>query len=352
MNNNKTGVSHWKKNPLPPFLCLLPALGCWLTLPALFAQEPPPAWYMNKEISYPSSHYIAGVGEGAKRSEAEAAAVAAVSMFFNTKTEVRNEMIREFNEAAAGSDTEFSKKTYIVEGAQVRSSEELLGLHFAQSWHDAKRGQWAALAYIDRQEAAAMYDSKIQAAMRTITALAADAAGEAEPLYGCALLYRGLRLAGLAEELIKSASLVTPPSTGKYTASLAAIQQLRSDYRRQRDGLVFTVRVEGPDFQGRIERKLAELLEANGYVVAPNGGAYSLAARLAMPEETLAAGVFVRPGIAIRVEREGRSFFSYNKNYQRFGQRTVEGAHSRALAAIEQDLEENFIGRFTAMLGR
>jgi hypothetical protein len=318
---------------------------------ALAAQSSAPPWYLDKELSYPASHYIAAVGEGATRAEAEAAAVAAVSMFFNTKTEVRNGIIREFNEAVASAGTEFSKKTYINEGALIRSEEDLLGIRFAQSWHNQARGQWAALAYIDRQETAAMYEARVNANMSAINALAADAGMESEELYRCALLYRGLRLAGLTEELIKAAALTDSRSAAKYAPSLAAIAGLRSEYRARRGKLGFSLQVQGPDTHGRIERRLGELLEHAGFALSASGGPYTMNVQLSLPHETLPAGIFVRPGIALRLERDGKTFFSYSKNYERCGGRTLEAAYSRAFTLIEQDLEKNFMERFTAVTG-
>jgi hypothetical protein len=323
-----------------------------LSPPGMNAQNSVPAWYTNKELSYPASRYIAGVGEGVTRAEAEIAAVAAVSLFFNTKAEVRNELIREFNEAVSGDSTAFTKKTYIQERAVIRSDQELLGIRFASPWHDRRRGQWAALAYIDRQESAAMYNARISANMTAVRALEEDASNESEALYACALLYRSLCLAALTEELIQSAAVVDPRSAAVYVAPLAAVQRVRSAYRAIQNGLSFSIQVEGPDIQGRIGRKLGELLESAGYTASPAYGGYSLIVRLSVPEEHLEAGVFVRPGITLRIERRGGVLFSYNKNYPRSGYPTLEGAYNRAFAVIERDMEDTFIRRFTAMLGR
>lgn len=316
------------------------------------AQGVPPAWYMDKEMVYPSGRYITGIGEGASRADAEGSAVAAVSMFFNTKTEVRNEMLREFNEAVSGKDTSFSKKTYITEGAVIRSEEELLGIRFAAPWHNERRGQWAALAYIDRQEAASMYESRIAVNMTAIEGLAADAKRESELLYACALLNRAVRLGSLTEELIRGATLANASAAAASSPRLVLIASVRSEYRAIRGKLSFEVRVAGGDVNGRIARKLASLLEENGYTVTDSGGLYTLTARISNEEETLPAGVFVMTGITVRIGKDSAPLFSYSKSYDRYGHRTLSGAMSRAVAAIEQDLETNFMERFTATIGR
>ncbi|MDR0730529.1 MAG: hypothetical protein LBF63_02600, partial [Treponema sp.] len=162
-----------------------------------FLSSQTPSWYLDKDAEYPRAFYIAAVGEGKTRAEAENAAVAGVSLFFNTSTEVRNQAIREFNEAVSGTTTEFSRKTYISENAVIRSEGDFLGVRFADPWNDQRRGTWAALAYIDRQEAAGIYASKIAANMASINSLAVDGAAETEPLYACSLLNRAVHIGSL-----------------------------------------------------------------------------------------------------------------------------------------------------------
>jgi hypothetical protein len=318
----------------------------------LYAQGSVPGWYIDKEKQYPSGLYIAAVGDGTSQADAESAAVAKISLFFNTKTEVRNEAIREFNEAVTNNTTNFSKKTYISESAVVRSEEEFLGVRFAAPYHDQNRRTWAALAYIDRMEAAQIYDSKITANMASINALAEDAGRDTEALYVCGLLFRGLRIADITEEYIKTAAVVDPQSTGKYAKYITQIQNLRSSYRTRRDGLTFTVTANAPDETMRVERKLQELLEDNGYIITARNPQYTVSIRLTMTEENPEAGLFVRSGIIVRIERGGKALFSYSKNYQRYGHNTREGAYNRAFMAIEKDLDENFISKLTAMVGR
>jgi hypothetical protein len=111
--------------------------------------------------------------------------------------------------------------------------------------------------------------------------------------------------------------------------------------------------VRSPDNSGRVERRLAALLEDNGFVVASVPAMYTLNVRLTAEEETNNAGNFVTPGITLRLERDGKTLFSYSKNYERSGHRTsMNTAYTRAIMGVEKDLEENFIRQFTAMLGR
>jgi hypothetical protein len=315
-------------------------------------QAQAPGWFLDKELEYPASQYIAATGEGKTRAGAETAAVAGVSLFFNTKTEIRNEAIREFNESVINNTTDFSQKTYISENAVIRSEEEFLGIRFASPWFDPQRQTWTALAYINRREAAGIYDSRINTNISIITALMDDADKETEALYACGLLYKGLRIGDITEEYINTAVVVSSGPAEKYTTILSLIQKLRSEYRARRGALTFTIRVDGPDTVGRIERKLQELLEGNGYVITMRNPQYTVSARFTASEEPYSSGIYIRSGITIRIEGAGSALFSYGKNYDRVTSRNLDGAYSRAFLAVEEDLEKNFITKLTAMLGR
>jgi hypothetical protein len=252
---------------------------------SLFAQNTAPAWYIDKELQYPSRLYIAAVGEGKTRVDAEASAVASVSLFFNTRAEVRNEVIREFNEAVTNNTTTFSGRTYVRESAVIRSETEFLGIRFAAPWQDSKTGQWAALAYIDRREAAGIYESRIYANMASINALAQDAEQEEEVFYACALLFKAIAIGNITEELVKIAVLVDTGARTQYASIPAQIGNIRTKYRSLRDSLSFGIQASGADNSGRVELTLRELLEQQGFVISSRNPMYQVNVKLNMSEE-------------------------------------------------------------------
>jgi hypothetical protein len=327
---------------------VFPVLLAILSAGTLSAQKVP-SWCLDREGEYPSRFYISAVGEGTSRIAAETAAVAGVSLFFNTSTEIRNEAIREFNQTIIGAASDLSKKTSLNEHAVIRSEEEFLGIRFAEPWHDQTQGVWVALAYIDKREAAKIYGSRIAANMETLRAIADDIQGEMEPLYACGLLGKAVRIGALTEELIKTAVVID--ASVSYSADLVLIEELRSAYRSRRAGLSFGIRVTSPESSGRVERKLQQLLEGIGAAVSASNPLYMVSATLSAEEGTTTAGYVVRPGLTIRIERVGQAVFSYGKSYNRFtGLNSIGGAYNRALLAIEKDLEENFIAQLSAML--
>jgi hypothetical protein len=218
--------------------------------------------------------------------------VAGVSLFFKTTTAVRNEAIREFNQAIAENTTDFSQKAYMKQDAVITSEEEFLGIRHSNPYENAPTKMWASVAYIDRAEAARIYEAKITANMNTIKALIADGGGEKEALYACALLHRALPIADVTEEWIQTASVVDPEGAQKYGAHQDTIQELRRLYRQKREGLTFSVVTTKDDFAGRVERKVSELLEDNGYTITDAAAHYQITVKVTATEEEYEAGIF------------------------------------------------------------
>ena len=316
------------------------------------AQEAAPSWYLDKELQYPSRFYITALGEGRNKADAEAAAVASISMFFDTRTNVRNEAIREYNEAVTNNTTEFSGRTYVRENAVINSEVEFLGIRFTSPWQIGATQRWAVLGYIDRRETSGIYEAKINANMASINALVQDADKENEVFYACALLSKALSIGNVTEELIKIAVTVDSGAREKYGSIPAQIANVKTKYRSLRDRLSFGIQVSGADSSGRVELTLQELFEQQGYIITARNPLYQINVRLRISEEQGTSYYFVRPGITITVERAGKTLFSYSKNYPQSSHSNRDGAYNRSIIAVTRDLEENFIKQLTASIGR
>jgi hypothetical protein len=315
--------------------------------------EPRPDWVEDPYSVYDRGTYVAVLGHGATRDAAERNALVALAALFGQSVQAELQAAEAYSEAVVNGTVKSSSQTSeITEALKVSvEMDTLAGAEIRDVWYDQKSVYYAA-AIMEKARAAGIYDAKINANMSAINALMEDAGKETEALYACGLLYAGLRVAGITEEFIKTAAAVGSGPAGKYDAALGRIQQFRSAYRAGRDSLRFTVRVEGPDTAGRIERTLQELLEGGGYITTLQNPQYTVAARLTAAEEAGRTRVSIRAGIAVRIERDGSALFSYTQNYEPVASGDRDRAYSLAFIAIEKDLAENFITKLTAMLGR
>ncbi|MDR1626343.1 MAG: hypothetical protein LBT33_07360 [Spirochaetia bacterium] len=316
---------------------------------ALFAQNPP-AWYFDTEAEYPRERYITAVGNGASRKEAEDAAVAALSLFFQTKADVRNDMIREYNETLQNGKGDFSRNTKISESAIITSQTEFLGVNFAPLFQNGQ--DFSALAYINREEIVRIYDSRIQTNLTLMDTLVQAAEKSADPLSAVGRLRKAQTIAKLTAEYVSMAAIVNPDAASRYGNIPRLSQQIQDLLTKNRPRLTASVVCE-PAAHQRVGRKMNEVLEARGFTIVNSRPAYIVSVKVTATEEDTPAAKFVRPALDVKISLASKKtvLFSYTKNLSRSGHASLEGAYGRAYLNMESDLEENFVSEFYRVFG-
>ncbi|MDR1893241.1 MAG: hypothetical protein LBQ61_00940 [Spirochaetales bacterium] len=312
-----------------------------------FAQAP--LWLTDRSLDFPDSRFISALGRGNTAEEARNMALSELSLFFGTTVEVITEQIFTLNQ----SNSSVARNLSMNENLRVSSQEEFLGVRFTSPYYDPASRTYSVAGYINREEARQIYRTRIEGGLLSLEALAGAAEGEPEPLRKLSLLRQAAALGQLLES--DAAGLAR---FGDSAAALAPVTEAARRARASADalrlGLAFEVVITGGDREGRIQRKLMGLLEAAGYLAVRENPAYRITGGITAAEESLPAGYFVRPAIALelRPAAGGGALFSYTRNYSRRGSRVSwDAARTAAIRAIEEDLEQNFINAFHASLG-
>jgi hypothetical protein len=315
----------------------------------LFAQNPP-AWYFDTEGEYPRDRYITAAGNGSSRKEAEDAAVAALSLFFQTKADVRRDMLREYNETLQNGKGDFSQNTKIAESALVTSQTEFLGVNFAPLFQNGQA--FSALAYIDRQEIVRIYDSRIQTNLTLINTLVQAAEKSADPLSAVGRLRKAQTIAKLTGEYVNMAAIVNPDTASQYGNIPRINQQIQDLLAKNRPLLTASVVCE-PAAHQRVGRKMNEILQARGFTMVNSRPAYIVSVQVTTSEEETPTAKFVRPALDVKISLASKKavVFSYTKNFSRSGHSSMDGAYGRAYLNMESDLEENFVNEFYRVFG-
>jgi hypothetical protein len=321
---------------------------------SLSAASKAPEWTLNKEAVYPGAQFIAEVREGSSRSDAESSAIAAIALFFKTNANVRTDAVREFNDSieieievqktrsASDESAGFSQKTYIKESAVISSDVEFLGVH-CQAWQNTKdkSNTWYAVAYIERNEAAVIYEGKIRANMSVIEAIAKDAQSESEDFFACDLYHKTFPLISLNTEYINMARAIRS-NASLYEKEIDYMADIKNKYRKLRSIITFKVTSNENNFGGKIERAMQSILESYDFKVG-NQGAYEVKMEIKSSEMSMPAGEFVIVGLVIKIMHGDRAIISYSKNYPRAGgTKTVELAYNRAALEVEKDIKKYF----------
>ncbi len=309
----------------------------------VFAQKAP-EWYLHQSVVYPSDFYITAVGEGDTREEAETAALASISLYFQTTTEVCNDLLKRYNETERGDEYSVFKNTQISEKARVTSQSEFFGVQFAQGFIVDKK--FTTLAFIERDGAFEVYSQRIklnEATMRSLLLLAED---YNNPLFGYEAASLGLPVAELTKELVKMARLVKKVSPSYFAETEILFERIKNAYNISKSNLIFKIDVEN-DYEEMILRTLSDLLEDNGYAVSQKNGVCLLPVKVTVDKTETSAGVFLYCGLSVNVATgTGDVIFSYSRNFPKKGAPSEAMAYRRAYQEISRELQATFMSEF------
>jgi hypothetical protein len=313
----------------------------------LMAAGPEPRWVRSRELEYPDSRYISALGMGKGDEEAKNAALSGLALYFKSSVSVQQQLIARYNEVVSGNQKTLAKESSMASVATIHSQAEFLGAHFTSPWYNEQNRSWYVLAYINKQEAAELYQNRIAT---NLTMMESTLKQAGEPLQQYQAFKQAASIAQFIEADILGLGELSDAVT-EYREMLEYTRKVMVNSTAFRSQLRFSAAIE-QDRQGRIQRKLLDVLEKNGYVTARSQGDYTISGEIFCDEERLPAGVFIHSGISLQLSnRAGTLLFSYTKNYPRWGARNQDMAYNIAFREMEKDLEANFIREFNAFLG-
>jgi hypothetical protein len=233
----------------------------------------------------------------------------------------------------------------------ISSQAEFLGVKFAPLYQDAK-GNFAALADIDRREIIRIYDDKIRFNLSLINTLLDSAQSSAEPLSAMGKLKQARSIYRVTGEYVTMAVTINSGAVTQYKGVSDTGKQIDDAIEKYRASLTASVAVNRDQYQ-RIKGKLSELLEARGFTITDRNPVYAVTLTVQTEEEPAPAYQFVRSSVDIQIAltKTKAVVFSYHKNLPRYGHSSLEGAYNRAYLNIEEDLEGNFIKEFNLVFG-
>lgn len=321
-----------------------------LNLLPLFSQSKNkiPDWYEHKEVVYPSEFYISAIGEGFSKEEAEIKAVSQISLFFNTTTQVVNDLIKTYTEIDDDKNYQFSQSTKITERSKINSSAEFFGVQFDTCFY--LDGKYYILAYINRESAFDVYNQSIKTNTAVLESLLFVAEDYNNPILGIEAAEKGIPIADLTAELLKMARTVKKVNDKYFSQTESCIQRIYTALEICKQSLVFTLTVEN-DYENMVYLTLSDLLENNGYVLSKTDGVCSIPVKIKVNKEETSAGIFLYCGISIEGKTgTGKSFFSYSREFPKKGAKSESFAYIRAFQEIQKELENTFIQEFNAKI--
>lgn len=315
-----------------------------LTSAFCFASEIP-TWLSKPEKAYPTTLFIRAIGEGASFKQAQNSALSAISLYFDTKTEVITQAIKESKSVLLDDSSLFSSSQSYTQIANVSSSAEFFCVKFTETYYDKKSNKYSVLAYIDKKEAAQIYRSRIDALMLAVNGFRSQAQRENEPFLAAQSLYKAETISHLAEQYIKNETTIVPADSEKYKESLKIIALIPAERVALKKRLSFSIIMDQKEKRyDPLFSTVASILEKYGYSYSLSDSSYKIIIDMTCVEESAEAGEFVRPSLDVLVvNNAGNGVYSYSKAYSRTGGKSLEQAYTRAVSKAKQDLEGNFL---------
>jgi hypothetical protein len=308
---------------------------------AAFAQDAP-LWLTRRGAVYPPEQYVTGAGEGKTAEEAREKALAQISLFFRTKVADTRQLFYSYNDALAQTE-----HTRLTRNTVINSEAEFFGVEFADIYRD-KTGVYHALAYIDREEAARVYEGRIQANALLIGDLIRRYENTGHPKEAVKRLREARHFASVIAGYADMAVLLDSAAAPRYGELPAVASRIDGMIEANEKRYTASISLNCQD-AAPVALKTAEILRRGGFLLADSGGVYTVFVNFQAHDSATKNYHTLEPVLDIIIEaQDGTPLVTYTKKYPLFRHVTREEALARALRNIEQDLA----GEFAAAVGK
>ena len=242
----------------------------WLCLGAapLIAQNQEPKWYSDLAAAYPSAKYLAAVGTGDTRRDAEADASAGLSRQFSVEIHAEALSQKRYLDLTKGDKTTSESSDSLDTKVQAKSDQVFLNLAFSDPYVDRK-GTTSVVAYLDRQKTAELYRTRIDGDSVKMGQFLDRAKAADDTLRSFALIDAAKQV-GLHAQLLLSQLQIIQPSVAKTLEAdvdLDPIDRARDEISKK---MTFTVAIAG-DTDGTIAGDVKTALSDQSLTASAKG---------------------------------------------------------------------------------
>jgi hypothetical protein len=220
-----------------------------LSLSCVTAAPAAPPWMLDLKQSYPESKYLAAVGSGDSRRDAESDASGSLALIFKATVKIDSNAQRRYMQIVSENKTLSQNETSIAQNVDLQSNAQFLNLRFSDPYTDPK-GKVSVVAYLERDPTAALYRTIIQKNIDLTDKLSARAEQEKGILYKFALLDSAVQVSLHSDLLLGQLQIISAPA-----AKLLAMQVDSADLAAKRDdaakNITYKLSIDG-DEDGKI----------------------------------------------------------------------------------------------------
>jgi hypothetical protein len=308
------------------------------------AAAPPPAWVFDMSAVYPDGEYVAQQGAGKTPKEAELNGLAAISLYFETKTRVERSGHDSWTREN-GTTTAESRRS--SEDVNVQSQTSLAAVRYARDpWFNPAVEAWLTVAFIRRDEAWRVYEPRFKRQADAFAALYAAAEAETDSFKKALRYEAAMRYAG-APDFENAATFGQILYPERMNAEFAAVRGELARLPQKIDGAKrgAAVFVDCPGvFESLVTNAFSRALSAEGFPVAKTreGAAVVCAVRIDEGRQERELGVFYNSSLQAVFAGAAGTLLTFNAVADRASAVTPDVAKRRAYAALAEKVAASF----------
>jgi hypothetical protein len=306
-----------------------------------------PVWVDSPEAAYGRNSFVAAVGSGSNRDQAEKSAFAALSSIYRLSLHADQTITNSYQEMVKnGRTADWYEGVSMEESIRTSTAMDLVGATIRDVWSDGS--SFYAVAVMENAQTARLYAQMIQDNQRIIDTLTDIPATGRNTMDGLARFQFAITLAEANKVFANVLSVIGAPVPAEMRQSeeymLASAAIIRA--------MPVSVVVEG-DRENRVRSAFAEALATAGFRTGGNDSPYRIQARLSFAEVQLPnqQNKFVRYTLDGNFldSVAGETLFPYNVN-GREGHVSVPEAEIRALRAAEAKIKDDYAKTLSSFL--
>jgi hypothetical protein len=312
-----------------------------------------PAWVDTPDLVYSKQRYVAAVGFGPERNQAERNALANLTAVFGQSIQAEMKSVADYSEAVKNGAIQVSENVSVRQAITISAEmDSLLGAEIADVWYDGSSVYYAA-AVMEREKTAELYADLIRTNSRIITDLTTMNGAEKNSLNG----YSRYQLAAtIADTNRLYANVLT--YVGNTTDINPGAMKKGDDYRLEAAEIIRNIPIEvtvSGDRSDRIKNAFNRALGSAGFRTGGANPRYRLAVTLALSPTDLPGQPYKYIRFTVDANltdtASGNSvLFPFNVS-DREGHLNLPEAENRALSVAEKRIGNDYPPALLGYLG-
>jgi len=227
-----------------------------------------PDWMFDLNSSYPKDKYLAAVGGGDTRRDAESDAAGALARIFNVNVKSDSVATQRYEQIVKGDKSTVASDMTSTQSVGMQSNESLVNLRFSDPYVDSA-GLAHIVAYLEREPTAAIYRAAIGKDSGRADGFCQRATSAKGGLQAFALYDAAYQVGLNAERMLEQLRIIHAPSA-KLLESSVDLQKIAASRDAVAAKLTYKLSIEG-DGDGKISGFVRDLLSSQSLSFKADG---------------------------------------------------------------------------------